>query len=68
MADIFISYRHGTTDSWAADDVAKRLEQHFSVFLDGRRGLVFHVLQGFWFRFLVDAMSLERRRRAEGAQ
>ncbi len=38
MADIFISYRHGTTDSWAADDVAKRLEQHFSVFLDGRRG------------------------------
>ena len=38
MADIFISYRHGTTDSWAADDVAKRLDQHFSVFFDGRRG------------------------------
>src|SRR5262245_45130880 len=38
MADIFISYRHGTTDSWAADDVAKRLEEHFSVFFDGRRG------------------------------
>jgi len=30
-------------------------------FLDGRAGLVFHVLQGFWFRFLVDAFILERR-------
>ena len=30
-------------------------------FLDGRAGLVFHVLQGFWFRFLVDALILERR-------
>jgi glycosyltransferase involved in cell wall biosynthesis len=27
-------------------------------FLDGRRGLVFHFLQGFWFRFLVDAKIL----------
>jgi glycosyltransferase involved in cell wall biosynthesis len=36
-------------------------------FLDGRAGLVFHVLQGFWFRFLVDALILERRlRRKEG--
>ena len=36
-------------------------------FLDGRAGLVFHVLQGFWFRFLVDALILERRvRRREG--
>ena len=32
-------------------------------FLDGRAGLVFHVLQGFWFRFLVDALILERRLR-----
>jgi glycosyltransferase involved in cell wall biosynthesis len=24
-------------------------------FLDGRRGTVFHVLQGFWYRYLVDA-------------
>jgi glycosyltransferase involved in cell wall biosynthesis len=24
-------------------------------FLDGREGLIFHVLQGFWYRFLVDA-------------
>jgi glycosyltransferase involved in cell wall biosynthesis len=28
-------------------------------FLDGRIGLVFHLLQGFWFRFLIDAMLLE---------
>jgi glycosyltransferase involved in cell wall biosynthesis len=32
-------------------------------FLDGRAGLVFHVLQGFWFRFLVDALILEQRLR-----
>ena len=30
-------------------------------FLDGKEGLVFHVLQGFWFRFLVDAKILEIR-------
>jgi glycosyltransferase involved in cell wall biosynthesis len=30
-------------------------------FLDGRQGLVFHVLQGFWYRFLVDAKLLEVR-------
>ena len=36
-------------------------------FLDGRAGLVFHVLQGFWFRFLVDALIFERYvRRREG--
>lgn len=34
-------------------------------FLDGRAGLVFHVLQGFWFRFLVDALMVERRLRRE---
>lgn len=31
-------------------------------FLDGKRGLVFHVLQGFWFRFLVDAKVYEIRK------
>lgn len=31
-------------------------------FLDGREGLVFHFLQGFWYRFLVDAKLLEMRR------
>ncbi len=30
-------------------------------FLDGTPGLVFHVLQGFWFRFMVDALVYERR-------
>ncbi|MBK9337686.1 MAG: glycosyltransferase family 2 protein [Lewinellaceae bacterium] len=33
-------------------------------FLDGRRGLIFHFLQGFWFRFLVDAKVFERKHRA----
>ncbi|TVR84815.1 MAG: glycosyltransferase family 2 protein [Rhodospirillales bacterium] len=31
-------------------------------FLDGRAGLVFHFLQGFWYRFLVDAKLHEARR------
>ena len=34
-------------------------------FLDGRRGLVFHFLQGFWYRFQVDAYMLESRGRAQ---
>lgn len=34
-------------------------------FLDGRRGLVFHFLQGFWFRFLIDAKIFEQRYRNE---
>ena len=32
--------------------------------LDGKEGLIFHFLQGFWFRFLVDAMIWERGRAA----
>jgi len=36
-------------------------------FLDGTEGLIFHFLQGFWFRFLVDAMIYERRRAAQRA-
>lgn len=28
-------------------------------FLDGRAGLIYHLLQGFWYRFLVDAKVLE---------
>ncbi|MGD1037695.1 MAG: glycosyltransferase family 2 protein [Roseiarcus sp.] len=28
-------------------------------FLDGREGLVYHFLQGFWYRFLVGAKALE---------
>jgi len=30
-------------------------------FLDGREGLIFHSLQGFWYRFLVDAKLSELR-------
>jgi glycosyltransferase involved in cell wall biosynthesis len=30
-------------------------------FLDGKPGLVFHFLQGFWFRFLVDSKIYESR-------
>jgi glycosyltransferase involved in cell wall biosynthesis len=30
-------------------------------FLDGKEGLIFFVLQTFWFRFLVDAKLLERQ-------
>ena len=32
-------------------------------FLDGMPGLIFFVLQTFWFRFLIDAKLYERRRR-----
>jgi glycosyltransferase involved in cell wall biosynthesis len=37
-------------------------------FLDGVPGLIWHVLQGFWYRFLVDAIlfDVERRAAAEG--
>ncbi|MFN3476672.1 MAG: glycosyltransferase family 2 protein [Candidatus Methylomirabilales bacterium] len=31
-------------------------------FLDGKEGLIFHFLQGFWYRFLVDAKLYERSR------
>ena len=30
-------------------------------FLDGKEGLIFHVLQGFWFRFLVDSLIYEQK-------
>ncbi|GAB4300412.1 MAG: hypothetical protein Fur0025_40060 [Oscillatoriaceae cyanobacterium] len=30
-------------------------------FLDGKEGLIFHFLQGFWYRFLVDAKIYELR-------
>ena len=32
-------------------------------FLDGTEGLIFHFLQGFWYRFLVDAKIYEIRRK-----
>lgn len=33
-------------------------------FLDGVRGFIFHFLQAFWYRFLVDAKLYEYRRQA----
>jgi glycosyltransferase involved in cell wall biosynthesis len=33
-------------------------------FLDGRKGLIWHFLQGFWYRFLVDAKIFEVYQRA----
>jgi len=35
-------------------------------FLDGKEGLIFHFLQGCWFRFLVDAKIYECRMRSAG--
>ena len=35
-------------------------------FLDGRVGLIYHVLHAFWFRFLVDAKVIEQRRKRQG--
>ena len=32
-------------------------------FLDGREGLIFHFLQGCWYRFLIDCEIFERRGR-----
>lgn len=35
-------------------------------FLDGREGLIYHFLQGFWYRFLVGAKVLEFDREIRG--
>ena len=35
-------------------------------FLDGKEGFIWYVLQGFWYRFLVDAKIYEIRRRCGG--
>jgi hypothetical protein len=31
-------------------------------FLDGKEGLIFHFLQGFWHQFLIDAKIYEKRK------
>lgn len=36
-------------------------------FLDGRTGRIYHVLQGLWYRYLVDVRRLEFERAMEGA-
>lgn len=35
-------------------------------FLDGKEGLIYHVLQGFWYRFLVGAKLTELKAALEG--
>lgn len=35
-------------------------------FLDGKEGLIFHFLQGFWYRFLVDAKIFEYKKSSSG--
>jgi glycosyltransferase involved in cell wall biosynthesis len=37
-------------------------------FLDGRKGLIYHFLQGFWYRFLVGAKLRELEEAVRGAQ
>ncbi len=37
-------------------------------FLDGKEGLIYHTLQGFWYRFLVDAKRFEFERVIAQAQ
>jgi len=32
-------------------------------FLDGREGFIWHILQGFWYRFLVDAKIFELKKK-----
>jgi hypothetical protein len=32
-------------------------------FLDGKEGLIFHFLQGFWHQFLIDAKIYEAKRK-----
>lgn len=32
-------------------------------FLDGKEGLAFHFLQGYWYRFLVDAKIMEQQKK-----
>ena len=34
-------------------------------FLDGKEGLIFHFLQGFWYRFLVDAKYYEHKKNSK---
>nr|WP_242040776.1 glycosyltransferase family 2 protein [Coleofasciculus sp. FACHB-1120] len=36
-------------------------------FLDGIEGLIFHFLQGFWYRFLVDAKIYEKQKKKRSA-
>ena len=34
-----------------------------TAFLDGKEGFIWHILQGFWYRMLVDAKIYEIKKR-----
>ena len=36
--------------------------------LDGKQGLIFHFLQGFWFRFVVDIKIMEQKRKTDAGR
>lgn len=36
-------------------------------FLDGTKGLIFHFLQAFWYRFLIDAKIYEMKNKIDGS-
>ena len=61
-------YRQERRKRWLKEQIYSRLPRGLRAFtyfmfryvgqggfLDGRKGAIFHVLQGFWYRFLVDA-------------
>lgn len=35
-------------------------------FLDGREGFIWHILQGFWYRFLIDVKIYELKKKFDG--
>ena len=37
-------------------------------FLDGKEGMIYHFLQGFWYRFLIDAKLYELRKNSDSPQ
>ena len=74
VADIR-SGQHAGMKRWIKENIYSRLPGGFRAFayffyryflrlgfLDGKEGLAFHFLQGFWYRFLVDAKLFEVRK------
>lgn len=68
----FTNAKQAETKRWYKDNLYLKLPMFFRSFLyfqyrywfklgflDGKRGLVWHFLQGFWYRFLVDAKILQ---------
>lgn len=74
-ATILSAGKQATVKRWMKEEVYFRLPGGFRAFcyffyryvirlgfLDGQAGTVFHVLQGFWYRYLVDAKVAEVKR------